>query len=210
MYNNTISQAAEMQTHGVPNDLLVSVNSITVITVMPVMTHCVYPLLRRLELPFPPITRMAVGFLSESFSIGYAAGVQAWIYASGPCYRHPRNCPASPNGKLPNNVNVAVQVPVYVLLGLGEVFAYPACYEYAYTKAPKTMKSMVQAVLSLAMAGAAVLGLALTPTSHDPEVLVMYASLAGVMMLTTVLFTLSFWKYNKQETRLNSEVEGEK
>ena len=151
---------------------------------------------------------MAVGFLCESFSIGYAAGVQAWIYASGPCYRHPLNCPASPNGELPNNVNVAVQVPVYVLLGLGEVFAYPACYEYAYTKAPKTMKSMVQAVLSLAMAGAAVLGLALTPVSHDPEVLVMYASLAGVMLLTTVLFTVAFWKYNKQEARLNDEVEG--
>lgn len=210
MYNNTISQAAEMQTYGVPNDLLVSVNSITVVIVMPIMTHGFYPLLRKLKIPFRPITRMAVGFFCEAFSIGYAAGVQGWIYASGPCYRHPRNCPASPNGKLPNNVNVAVQIPVYVLLGLGEVFAYPACYEYAYTKAPKTMKSMLQAVLSLAMAGAAMLGLALTPTSHDPQVLVMYASLAGVMMLTTVLFTVTFWKYNKQEASLNDEVEGKK
>jgi POT family proton-dependent oligopeptide transporter len=54
------------------------------------------------------------------------------------------------------------------------------------------MKSIVQSILSLSVAGAAVIGLALSSTYHDSHLLVIYASLAGVMFLTTVVFALVF------------------
>ncbi|KAL1297995.1 hypothetical protein AAFC00_006501 [Neodothiora populina] len=199
MSTNTVSQAGEMRTHGVPNDLLPNVNSITVIILMPIITHVLYPLLRRWNIAFPPITRIAVGFAFESLGMGYAAGIQGWIYSSGPCYTHPLACPASKNGTIANNVHIATQIPVYVLEGLSESFAFPASYEYAYTKAPKSMKSVLQSVLSLSFAAAAIIGLALSPTYHDPYLLAMYASLAGVMLLTTLIFIAVFWKYNKLE-----------
>jgi POT family proton-dependent oligopeptide transporter len=131
-------------------------------------TNHVYSSLRRWKLAFPPITRMAVGFGFEALGTAYAAGIQGWIYSSGPCYDHPLACPESNNGMIPNDLHVAIQIPVYILQDLSESFAFPACYEYAYTKAPRSMKSIVQSILSLSFAGAAIVGLALSPTYHDP------------------------------------------
>src|SRR4051812_29609430 len=89
MYTNTISQAASMETHGLPNDLLPNINTLTIIILMPLFTYIFYLLLRHLGVPFQPITRMAVGFFIEALGMGYTAGVQGWIYKSGPCYEHP-------------------------------------------------------------------------------------------------------------------------
>ena len=196
-----------METYGIPNDLLPNVNSITVVILMPMITYILDPLLRHFKISFPPITRMAWGFAFEVPAMAFAAGVQGWIYDTGPCYSHPRKCAASDGGTRPNDVSVAAQIPIYVLEAFSEAFAFPAMYEYAYTKAPKTMKAVVQAVLSLAFAFAAVLGIALSPTYHDPSLVVMYASLAGAMFLTTIVFVAVFWKYNKQETELNEMME---
>ncbi|MCJ1291852.1 hypothetical protein MMC34_003399 [Xylographa carneopallida] len=199
-----------METHGIPNDVLPNINSITVVILMPLITHLLYPLLCHCRISFPPITRMALGFAFEVPAMAFAAGTQGWIYRSGPCYTHPRNCPASNGGLVPNRVNVAAQIPIYVLEGFSEAFAFPAMYEYAYSKAPKSMKAVVQAVLSLTFSLAALLGIALSPTYYDPQLLTMYASLAGAMALTTVIFVVVFWKYNKQEAELNAGVNSDR
>lgn len=197
MTTNTISQAAEMQTHGVPNDMLPNINSATVIIFLPLATYALYPALLRANKPLRPLTRITIGFFLEGLGMAWAAGVQAYIYASPPCYSHPRACPASHNGSLPNNVNIGVQAPVYVLEGLSEIFASPAGYEYAFTHAPKTMKSIVQAIFALTAAGGSVIGLALSPTYKDPDLLGMYAGLAGAMLGTTILFAVIFRRYNR-------------
>jgi POT family proton-dependent oligopeptide transporter len=145
-----------------------------------------YPMLRRLRISFPPATRIALGFLLEAMAMGFAAGVQHYIYTSAPCYDHPRACPASPHGSLPNSVSVALQIPVYVFEGLGEIFSNPAMYEYAFTKAPLSMKAVLQAFFALTAAAGSALGLALTPTYRDPYLLIMYASLAGAMFVGAV------------------------
>jgi POT family proton-dependent oligopeptide transporter len=184
--SNTISQAANMETSGVPNDLMPDLNAITVLLCLPLATHGLYPMLRRLRISFPPATRIALGFLLEAMAMGFAAGVQHYIYTSAPCYDHPRECPASPHGSLPNSVSVALQIPVYVFEGLGEIFSNPAMYEYAFTEAPLSMKAVLQAFFALTAAAGSALGLALTPTYRDPYLLIMYASLAGAMFVGAV------------------------
>lgn len=195
-----------MQTYGVPNDLLPNINSITVLILLPVISYLLYPLLRRLRVTFSPINRMVLGFAFEVPAMAFAAGVQGMIYSSGPCYKQPRRCSASDNGLLPNTVNVAAQTPIYVLEGVSEAFTFPAMYEYAYTQAPESMKAVVQAILNLAFAFASVLGIAMSPTYHDPKLLIMYASLSGALFLTTVIFYILFRKYNKQEDKINIRV----
>ncbi len=80
---------------------------------------------------------MALGFAFEVPAMAIAAGVQGWIYDTGPCCSHPRKCAAFDNGARPNHVNVAAQIPIYVLEAFSEAFAFAAMYEYAYPKRRK-------------------------------------------------------------------------
>lgn len=185
-----------MEGHGIPNDLLPTLNSVAVVVFLPVLQHVVNPFLRKLRLPFPPVKRMLVGFTVEAAAMAYVAGIQKLIYSRGPCFSRPRHCTASQNGQVPNKVHVLAQLPVYILEGIGEAFSNPAGYEYAYTKAPVSMKTVVQATFQLSSAGGSGLSLALTPTYKDPDVLVTYASLAGCMFLNALLFYALHRKHN--------------
>lgn len=50
------------------------------------------------------------------------------------------------------------------------------------------MKTIVQAFLQLTACAGSALGMALSPVAKNPDVLVMYASLVGVMILSAALF----------------------
>ncbi|KAF4159691.1 hypothetical protein CNMCM6069_001334 [Aspergillus lentulus] len=95
------------------------------------------------------------------------------------------------------------------MTALSEVLAYVAGMEYAYTKAPKSMRSIVSALFLVTCTIGSMLGITLSPVSKDPKVLVEYASLSGVMLVTAVLFLLAFRKYNKIEEKLNMLNSGE-
>lgn len=151
---------------------------------------------------------MTVGFIVESAAMAYVAGIQKLIYSRPPCYEHPRRCPASNDGAIPNDVHVLTQLPVYILEGIGETFSNPAGYEYAYTKAPGSMKTVVQAAFQLSSAGGSALALALAPTYIDPKLLVMFATLAGCMCLDACVFHVFFRKENRKG-KLGVEGEGE-
>jgi len=143
--------------------------------------------------------------------MAYAAIVQHLIYNAGPCYNFPLACDASQDGTIPNRVHVAVQTPAYLLIGLSEIFASITGLEYAFTKAPPSMKSFVMSMFLLTSAFGSALGIALSPTAKDPKLVTMYASLAGVTLLVAAIFWFLFKKYNAQEEDLNAlEDQGDK
>ncbi|KAJ6597790.1 POT family-domain-containing protein [Mycena vulgaris] len=188
MSTNLVSMAGTMETHGLPNDVISFLNPVSVIILLPLAQQVLYPALRKAKIPFSPIHRMALGFLLEVFAQAYAAGVQHVVYTAGPCFASPLKCAASQKGTVPNHVNIFLQTPIYVLEGLGEVFSSPSTYEYAYSEAPPSMKSLLQAVLVSMGALAVVLGLALSSLYKDPLLVISYAVLAGMMLATTVVF----------------------
>ena len=151
---------------------------------------------------------MTVGFVIEAAAMAYVAGIQKLVYSRPPCYSHPRQCKASDGGKIPNDVHVLTQIPVYVLEGLGEIFSNPAGYEYAYTKAPQSMKTVVQAAFQLSSAGGSALALALAPTYSDPKLLVMFSTLAGCMFLDACVFHLVFRKETRRPVGREDEEDG--
>ncbi|CAG8899001.1 unnamed protein product [Penicillium egyptiacum] len=103
---------------------------------------------------------------------------------------------------------IFLQVPFHAMTALSEVFAYVAGMEYAYTKSPKSMRSIASSLFLVTCSVGSLLGIALSPVSKDPKVLVEYASLSGAMLVTAIVFLLVFRKYNKTEEKmkmLNSE-----
>ena len=186
MTTNLVSQAAGMQTNGVPNDLLPTFNSVTVLLALPLISRFLYPFLRRHGISTSPLRRIAFGFFLEACAMAYAAGIQGWVYSKGPCFSHPRACPASMGGTIPNNLHVGYQVPVYVLEGISEIFASPAGYEFAFTKAPKSLKSVIQAMYGLTAAAGSTIAIALTPLNRDPTILGVYAGISSAMFLSAI------------------------
>ncbi|KAF9729784.1 oligopeptide transporter [Paraphaeosphaeria minitans] len=194
--NNLISQSAQMETSGTPNDMLPAMNQVGCILFTPFIHHFIYPLLHKRHIYLQPITRITIGFGFVVSSMSYAAVVQKVIYASGPCYDHPRACSSAADGE-PNHINVWIQAPVFFLIAMGEAWAYVTALEIAYSHAPKNMKSMVQAIFPLMAGVGSASAMGLTTFAHDPNLVIFYASLAGGMAITTVVFWLMFRKYDR-------------
>ncbi|KAI5807368.1 POT family-domain-containing protein [Peziza echinospora] len=203
MVSNFVSMAGTMEVHGLPNDLLFNLNPITIIIFIPLMEKLLYPFMRKIHLPFKPISRITAGFFLAAIAMAYAAICQHLIYSAGPCYDHPLVGACSEDGTRPNHVHIAVQVPAYVLIGLSEIFASVSGLEYAFTKAPASMKSLVMSMFLLQNAFGAALGIALSPTSEDPKLVIMYSSIAAATTIAGTLFWFLFKKYNNTEEEMN-------
>ena len=124
--------------------------------------------------------------------MGYAAIVQHLVYNSGPCYDAPLVCSASEDGTIPNRVSVFIQIPIYVLEGLAGIFTAPAMLEVAYVIAPKSMKSIIQAVFTLTGSVSSLMGIALTALYQDPKLVILYSLLSALMFVTMIVFQWFF------------------
>ena len=202
--SNFVSQAAQMSGHGMPNDLMQNFDPISILVFIPILDRVVYPLLRRGGIELLPMQRITIGFALASLSLAYAAIVQHLIYTSGPCFDEPLNCAAvaDADGPVPNSVHIVVQTPAYVFIGLAEIFISVTGLEYAYTKAPPSMKSFVQSLYLLTNAFGSALSETLVPVLVDPKIMWMYTGVACFSMGTAVVFWLIFHHYDKDEEKM--------
>lgn len=206
MLNNFISQAGQMNLHGIPNDLMQNWDPITIIIFIPICDYFLYPGLNKLGFKMLPITRIFWGFMLAAGAMAYAAGVQKMIYNSGPCYDQPAACPAALQADgtyAPNDIHVAIQAPAYLLIGLSEIFASITGLEYAFTKAPASMKSFIMSLFLLTSAFGSALSIALSPTAVDPKLLWMYTGLCVACFCAGVIFWLLYSRYNATEQSMN-------
>lgn len=203
--SNFVTQAGQMQGHGIPNDLMQNFDPISIIVFIPILESLVYPVLRRLRIRFRPISRISLGFIVASLAMMYAAIVQHLIYSAGPCYINPL-CDASivDGSAQGNNVHIAIQTPAYFFIGISEIFASVSGLEYAYTKAPPSMKSFVQSMYLLTNAFGSALAEALTPAAYDPAIMWMFTGLACAAFVTGILFFIIYRHLNAQEDVMNA------
>ncbi|KAF4175969.1 hypothetical protein CNMCM8694_005195 [Aspergillus lentulus] len=188
----SISQAGQMETHGIPNDLIKSSNPLAYVIIGVLVQKKLYPFLQRRKISFSPINRISLGFFIMSVAMAYSAVVQVIIYRSGPCYSHPLSCPASSGGRTPNHVHVLLQLPTFVIIALAEVFCWPTGSEYTYSHAPKSMKSVLQACYISTAGVGYLLGMALSPLAKDPLLVVLWSVTAAMMFVTACAFRVAF------------------
>lgn len=197
MTGNLTIQALAMQRNGVPNDILQNLNPISIVIMIPLIDHLLYPGLRKIGVAFTPIKRMTAGFVMSSLSMVAAAVMQHYIYKMSPCGEHALDCDE------PAPINVWAQSLPYILIGLSEILTNVTSYEYAFSKAPENMKSLVMSVNLFMSAVSAAIGQAFTPMSKDPLYLWNYTTVACIAAVGGIAFWFCFKHLDSEEDRLN-------
>jgi len=192
MLHNLTSQAATMQTHGLPNDFYSNINPFTLLVFIPLFDQFLYPFLRDHNINFSPLRRIATGFLLAAVALAWCAVLQHYIYTTGPCGVLANSCPPGP-------LSVWLQAPAFSLIALSEMLAVTAGMEYCFAKAPTNMRSLVYAVYLSMTAVAALVGQAFVPLSDDPLLVWNYAVIAVILFLGTVGFAVCFRKLDREE-----------
>ncbi|KAH6987518.1 POT family-domain-containing protein [Ilyonectria sp. MPI-CAGE-AT-0026] len=211
--NNLISQAATMELHGVPNDVLSNLNPFALLIFIPLNDFFVYPALRKAGIKFTPIKKITAGFFVGCAAMIWAAVVQHYIYDKSECGDHASGKIWSDvEGEMvtctPAPINVWAQTGSYVLIALAEVFASITSLEYAFSKAPKNMRSMVQAVSLFMTAFSSALGQALVGLAADPLLVWNYGIVAILAFIAGTCFWFQFRDLDIHEDELNELPEG--
>ncbi|KAI5120636.1 hypothetical protein M0805_009396 [Coniferiporia weirii] len=206
--NNLTSQAATMSTHGVPNDVLSNLDPFALIILIPICDLFIYPALARAGIRFTPLKKITLGFLTGSAAMIWAAVVQHYIYKTNPCGYAAGTCEDASGNALVSPLNVWIQTGSYVLIALSEILASITGLEYAFTKAPKNMRSLVMAVFLFMSAIASALGEAFVSLSADPLLVWNYGVMAVLALVAGVGFWFSFRHLDADEDSLNELQEG--
>ncbi|KAF2029614.1 PTR2-domain-containing protein [Setomelanomma holmii] len=197
MTSNLTSQAATMQRNGVPNDLITNLNPISLVIFIPIVDNFLYPALRKANIKFTPIKRIAFGFVLASLAMVGASVIQYYIYELGACGKHMNDCDT------PAPINVWTQTVPYVLVGFSEIFTSITGLEFAFTKAPKNMRSLVTSYWHFMSAFSNAIGQALVSLSEDPLLVWNYAVVAILAFIGGCLFWLHQRPTDKKEDMLN-------
>jgi POT family proton-dependent oligopeptide transporter len=114
---------------------LQALNPVLVMLLIPVMNYGVYPLVEKLGVRATALRRMTAGMLLAAFSFVAVAFIQIAIEQSGA-------------GK----VNILWQSVPYVIITVSEVLVSITGLEFAYSQAPKRMKSTIMGFWYLTVA----------------------------------------------------------
>lgn len=165
---------------------------------IPLLDKFGYPALARMGIKFTPLRKITAGFACGCLSMVVAAIIQHYIYETSPCGKSASSCEVEPP------ISVWVQTPAYLLIAFSEIFASITGLEYAFTKAPKNMRSLVTGVFLFTNAFSSALAQAFTALSADPLLVWLYTTVAIISFFGGTGFWFNFKKMDKQEDAMNA------
>ncbi len=190
-----ILQAEKMDRHFLGHEWLSSqiqaINPILVMAMIPVFSFWVYPAMRRVA-PLTPLRKIGVGFFVLVAAFLVTAFVEQRIQA----------------GQTPS---IAWQLLAYVILTASEVMVSITCLEFAYTQAPKALKSLVMALFLLSISAGNLFTSAVNFLIRNPdgssklEGPSYYLFFAGLMTLTALAFIPVAMRY-RERTYIQGET----
>ena len=102
-----------------------------------------------------------------------------------------------------------IQSGSYILIAMSEIFASITGLEYAFTKAPKNMRSLVMSVFLFMSAISAAIGEAFVSLSEDPLLVWNYGTMAVLAFFAGCIFGFQYRHLDEQEDELNNLAEGQ-
>lgn len=172
-----VLQAQQMNRHFIWHweaSQLQCINPILVLVFIPLFNYVVYPGINKF-FPLTPLRKVSIGLFLTTLSFVISAIVQIWIEGG-----------ATPS--------IAWQILAYAVLTASEIFVSVTALEFAYTQAPKAMKSMVMAYLMLSISAGNLLtaGVNYLNEAEDGTTYLSgstyYWVFTGIMLFTALLF----------------------
>ncbi|MBK7584198.1 MAG: MFS transporter [Myxococcales bacterium] len=157
-----------------------ALNPLMVMMLIPILNYGLYPLVEKLGVKATPLRRMTAGMLVASASFVAVALIQQRIDVEGP-------------GK----VAIEWQLIPYLIITLAEVLVSVTGLEFAYTQAPKRMKSTIMGFWLLTVAAGNVL-VSVISTIKLPEAQFFWL-FAGLMAGAGALFGVRAYFYKQQD-----------
>lgn len=157
---------------------IAALNPLLVMIIIPTLNVLVYNPLEKAGRPLKPLTRMSIGMFMAGLSFVAVAIIQTRIEAAGP-------------GSIP----VLWQLIPYVIITTSEVLVSITGLEFAYTQAPRAMKSTIMGFWLLCVTFGNVLVAFLAPL-QTLSLTTFFWVFAGLMAAAAVIFTIlaSFYK----------------
>ncbi|KAJ1021559.1 hypothetical protein NDA13_005595 [Ustilago tritici] len=201
--NNLVSQAATMDVDGLPNEVVSNLDPFVLVILIPIFDLFLYPALRKAGINFTPLKKIALGFLTGALAMVWAAVVQHYIYKKSPCGKAASTCEDADGVFIPAPITVWVQCGSYILIAVSEILASITGLEYAFSKAPKSMRSLVMSMFLFTSAIAAALQQAFIALSEDPNLVWNYTVFACLAFAGFIGFCFAFRKLDAEEDVLN-------
>lgn len=101
----------------------------------------------------------------------------------------------------PNSVHIALQIPMYVLITAGEIMFSVTGLDFAYSQAPQSMKSIIQAAWLLTVAGGNILVIIIAEGRFFPQQFVEFFFFAGLIFFLAVVFAFMSCAYTYRDDR---------
>lgn len=150
---------------------LSALNPLMVMMIIPALNVFVYAPLRKRGIEVRPLQKMTVGMFLAAIAFAVAAALQAAIEAAGP-----------------GNVHALWQALPYVVMTTSEVLVSITGLEFAYTQAPRRMKSTIMGFWLLCVTFGNLLVAFLAPLQKAYDLSVFFWVFAGLMAVAALIF----------------------
>ena len=188
-----VPQADQMARPGwVPPELLGATNPLTLIVCIPLFERCVFPYIERRGCG--NLSRIAMGLFFQTLALVLCAVLQEVIDSRG-YYEGDEYFLNEGAARL----SVFWQLPGYVLIGVGEIFASVGGLEFAYKRAPFRMKSVVMSLYLLTSSLGSLIGVAFSPAMSAENMARVFWGMTAMMVVTTAVFVLLYGKQIRTE-----------
>ena len=108
-----------------------TLNAVFILLLIPVCQYWLYPAISRF-FPLTPLRKIGLGLVVTAASFVISAWIESQLTAG-------------------HKPGIIWQLPAYILLSLGEIMVSVTALEFAYTQAPKKMKSIIMSLYMLAI-----------------------------------------------------------
>jgi POT family proton-dependent oligopeptide transporter len=170
--------AGEMQTLSMNPAQISALNPLLVMLIIPALNVLVYAPLRRRGFEVRPLQKMATGMFIAAAAFGAAALLQAAIERSGS-----------------GEVHALWQAIQYFLMTTAEVLVSITGLEFAYTQAPRAMKSTIMSFWLICITFGNLLVAFLAPLETSLPLSQFFWLFTGLMAVAAIVFSIIAYSY---------------